>query len=426
MEVLRFGSSFCALLGHHWHTERKGGHSEPVLVVSAVVSIVDVKIKIMSKPETKKVEETEPEEAPGAVVDPPPPETADSYPSPEDPEVTEVSVPHQMTDDSSLESGEEEPTAGDHQGDQEEAVEQPKKPKAKKLQINPDFKDVQDTGKWGSVSRKEIAIVVGVVAIILIAAAVVVALLLTKGGDDPVPNQESAAPTAAPTTYNSVFRSVDEKYNALLGLVGEHAVTQGLLETLPATAADLYKSFGATAGMPPVIQAASWVIYHDESNKIEEFGDRFALASIYFSTKGDNWIADEYWLSDRSVCDWAGVRCSIIPGVYKVEEIDLSSNNLNGEAPVTLALLRHLSVVWLNDNELRGAIPGEVFGSLPVLQFLYLQDNQFTGEIPVSLLDSGSLGKYLLRMNFVRSFGGHKSDTAVSRSQRRSTSTVTS
>jgi len=274
--------------------------------------------------------------------------------------------------------------------------------KQTKRQKNPLFKDVQETGKWGSVSKKEVFIVIGVVTSILVAIVVVVAVLLARPADDGASAANADGPGRSGPANSSKpeipeFNSFFEKYGALLEAIGSNELTAGYVEILPADAVDLRVL--AKESTDPVVQAAMWLSYQDEVDSVWEMPYRFALASIYFATGGNSeeggWTSDTNWLSPtKSVCGWERVRCSGVYGEEHLDELDLSSNNLSGEIPVTAALLTDLNALWLNDNSLTGPIPGDIFGSLPELSILYLQDNDFSGTIPgEALLSNNSLGK---------------------------------
>ncbi len=53
-----------------------------------------------------------------------------------------------------------------------------------------------------------------------------------------------------------------------------------------------------------------------------------ALVDLYNATDGDNWIRNNGWLSDYSVCDWEHVSCTTINGQQHVRDLWLNNNNL--------------------------------------------------------------------------------------------------
>jgi hypothetical protein len=270
-----------------------------------------------------------------------------------------------------------------------------------------DAKDLDDTGKWGSITKKEKIIVASCGGLILVAIAVVVGVMVAgtsnKGGGggaspstgDNMNSTTSLPPSAAP----EAFETADDKYASLLNLLNGNPLTRNSTLQLPGFLREL-DSVNDAAEHDPTVKAAKWVMLVDTANMfVDQLRDRFALASIYYGNNGENWLESDGWLSNDHVCRWGGeaneqVKCSINAesGHEVVNELDLSANNLTGTVPSTMALLTTLKGIWLRENGLSGNIPGEVFGSLPKLIILYLQDNNFEGEIPISLLDSGSLG----------------------------------
>jgi hypothetical protein len=61
-----------------------------------------------------------------------------------------------------------------------------------------------------------------------------------------------------------------------------------------------------------------------------------------------------------------------------VTEVDLQSNNLQGEIPPEILQLQSLKVLRLNNNQLKGEIPVQL-ARLTNLEELYLNDNQLEG-----------------------------------------------
>lgn len=259
---------------------------------------------------------------------------------------------------------------------------------------NASFKDVEKTGMWGKISKVEFFIVLlSVVAIVI--AVVVVAVVLTLRASA---SSDTLAPTAAPTILSvekDRFVSVEQKYGALLDILGSNTFTSEYVELLPASYGELKVTPIIPGTTDPVVRAAKWVIEEDSNSVVSYLSDRFALAALFYFTNGEGWFDNANWLSNENVCSWARITC-VGYGAQTLDELDLSSNNLVGELPNALALLSTVGVLWFNDNELGGSIPGGILGSLPRLFILYLQDNYFIGAIPESLLDSGTLRKLVV------------------------------
>ena len=152
---------------------------------------------------------------------------------------------------------------------------------------------------------------------------------------------------------------------------------------------------------------------------------RYALAALYYSTNGDEWLKRENWLSyECHECDWYAYHSS---GIYEVPETQenlmynetsgpcgpdyiyglyhtsdpllgdssllqqdgygtfqhlwLLSNNLQGELPDELYLLSSLRSISLDRNNLKGTI-SPLLGNLQNLEALALYTNKLTGSIP--------------------------------------------
>jgi hypothetical protein len=65
---------------------------------------------------------------------------------------------------------------------------------------------------------------------------------------------------------------------------------------------------------------------------------RYALATLYYSTKGESWTRSDKWLSNADVCDW-----------YQYEDTTINCTSLGAVAPLSLP-----------NNSLSGAIPAEI------------------------------------------------------------------
>ena len=104
--------------------------------------------------------------------------------------------------------------------------------------------------------------------------------------------------------------------------------------------------------------------------------DSMALVDLYNSTNGPGWEDHSNWLKGP-VETWHGIYLVDT----RVNEIDLSFNNLNGKIPASIGNLTALGTLNLFSNQLSGSIPS----SLPPLYFLDLGENQLSGSIPGSL-----------------------------------------
>jgi Leucine-rich repeat (LRR) protein len=129
---------------------------------------------------------------------------------------------------------------------------------------------------------------------------------------------------------------------------------------------------------------------------------RYAMATLYYSTDGDLWSMNDRWLTDTNECSWfskAGLGACRLTN--EIKNLELDYNNLNGYLPPELAFLSNsLERVVLHGGpteSLDGSIPSE-FGYLTNLRLFYLPNNALTGVIPTEL---GRLEK-LQQINFAQ------------------------
>ena len=109
--------------------------------------------------------------------------------------------------------------------------------------------------------------------------------------------------------------------------------------------------------------------------------DRAVLQAFHKATHGPDWSRNDNWLSCRPLGEWYGV---VTDAFGRVRGLELSSNQLTGRLPASLAKLTRLRLLDLNDNELSGEIP-PCLGNLRELEGLCLARNRLSGEVPASL-----------------------------------------
>jgi len=117
--------------------------------------------------------------------------------------------------------------------------------------------------------------------------------------------------------------------------------------------------------------------------------DSLALVDLYKATNGTNWKNNTNWLTNKPLNVWFGVTLdTVYGGAYRVREIDLGANNLTGSISPNIfestSSLNALSVCYLNNNLIEGAIPEGLLGSGCL--FIDLSNNLFSGEIPTPTL----------------------------------------
>jgi Leucine-rich repeat (LRR) protein len=113
---------------------------------------------------------------------------------------------------------------------------------------------------------------------------------------------------------------------------------------------------------------------------------RYAMATLYYSTMGSNWVNQEGWLTDSDECLWFN-NVTVSPCNFNgdLQFIVLDDNLLGGTIPSELALLSNsLLLIDLSSNEISSSIPTEL-GNLILLDWLDLYSNFLTGTIPTEI-----------------------------------------
>jgi hypothetical protein len=166
----------------------------------------------------------------------------------------------------------------------------------------------------------------------------------------------------------------------------------------------------------PQGKATTWLLTQDERNVCPDepkILQRWALAVVYFSTGGDDWlqcsgspsatdacgsvapfIEKERFLNTSNECEWAGISC--MTGC--VTEVEFEKNNLAGTIPTEIALLSDLAILGMEQGNLTSTIPTEI-GLMTNLIFLDLDYNVLTGSLTSELLSLSSLTQLDLNNN---------------------------
>ncbi len=87
--------------------------------------------------------------------------------------------------------------------------------------------------------------------------------------------------------------------------------------------------------------------------------ERTALTALYEATGGADWKIDDGWLGDGALDKWLRVTTD---EDGRVTDLDLGSNQLNGEIPAELGNLSRLELLYISDNDLTGALPQSLTG----------------------------------------------------------------
>ena len=260
---------------------------------------------------------------------------------------------------------------------------------------------------------KRVACVVGVV---LVALAIALAVSLTR----PKKSTETMAPTFAPTFGPPPQEIID--------LIAPVSFDGG---------ESLFDPFS------PQSEAARWLAKNAElaSYSDQRKLQRYALATFYFSTNGDEWASRQEWISlNLDECtDWwvkeseeNKIECDANDAITllvveenqlagtlpdeiallsnSLAELKLEKNEIGGTLPSTLGLMSRLRDLELDENKFTGLIPSEL-GLMTTLEDFRVDENDLTGSIPPEIASMVSLDNLGLKSN---KFVGTISPTMIS------------
>ncbi len=116
---------------------------------------------------------------------------------------------------------------------------------------------------------------------------------------------------------------------------------------------------------------------------------RYALASFFFSTHGEDWFFKSGWLTDADECSW--YSRSPLPSCNRegqIQNLEIEYNNINGALPPELGLLSNsIERLVLRGGPAsftEGFIPSEL-GLLTRMSLFSVRGNRFSGSIPTEL-----------------------------------------
>ncbi|KAL3939029.1 MAG: hypothetical protein SGBAC_006176 [Bacillariaceae sp.] len=199
-----------------------------------------------------------------------------------------------------------------------------------------------------------------VVLVLVGGAAIAGALLNSDSSDTPLPtpgNAPTNKPSIAATDAPRDLGRLDDVLEALLPLSTREVMTD------------------SSSAQHMALQ---WLALSDPAQldpEDENLSERYLVALLYFSTKGDNWFTSDNYLSGRSVCDWKGIICTTAsPSGTKERVLSIQLGKKTLPLPLLSSLLLTILlsfILKIERNNLAGTIPNEI-ASFSSLQRLYL------------------------------------------------------
>jgi len=263
---------------------------------------------------------------------------------------------------------------------------------------NEDGNDENGRKMRSRIGPMQVAIGIVVVVIIVVVGAVVGVTQATKNSDsngDPKTadaTDGSSNSLATPNPTNGI------NANATTATIPSSSSS----ESFPPFSTNLhFLTLQAVRNAPssPQARANAWMMQDPQLNTYSEQRQlqRFALATIFFSTSGNDWARSDDWLSyELDECLWynaamADMETSDINNElfpcdenYHILNLNLSDNGLNGLLPVELFFFPALTSLDLSFNGLRGTAP-TMFAGAQYLQRMVLSGNRLTGQFTAEL-----------------------------------------
>lgn len=179
----------------------------------------------------------------------------------------------------------------------------------------------------------------GAILLVLVAVAIALALVLPP---EPVPEPTTPEPTTPelmnPETMIPEQTTPEPTSPAPTTQVPTTHIEQDLMDFLSSASSDGGVDLATPA--TPQNKAYEWLAGNSD---LADFTDqdklqRYALATLYFSTKGDTWNRRDFWLSDEDACfsPWYGLECT---SDGEVTGLDNWENDLIGTLPPEIGML---------------------------------------------------------------------------------------
>jgi hypothetical protein len=185
-------------------------------------------------------------------------------------------------------------------------------------------------------------------------------------------------PTDAPSRLDAFPPTLDPTTLAPTDAPTATEVTQRFIDGLPQYSLKL----AAANASSPQAKALDWLRkdpnYYKYHN-IYRLNQRYALAVLYYSTRGHSWNNRTGWLSGDDECGWyTDWLFKICDESFRLHTLWLRPNGLDGPIPAELELLTDITQMVLI-GDLRGAIPSAPWRPGARICRLYVSRFKFAG-----------------------------------------------
>lgn len=139
----------------------------------------------------------------------------------------------------------------------------------------------------------------------------------------------------------------------------------------------------------PQNQALTWLAGSPNFSSLTDAQkiQRYALATFFYSTEGEQWSVKNLWLSEENECSWFSRSNTPCDGAGSFIDLSLGFNQVGGILPPEIGLLTALQSLSLSGDTaivLSGTLTSEI-GRLTALTTLSLRANALQGPLPASL-----------------------------------------
>ncbi|KAL3939605.1 MAG: hypothetical protein SGBAC_005699 [Bacillariaceae sp.] len=247
--------------------------------------------------------------------------------------------------------------------------------------------------------------------LVLVPASVAIVLFITGQNGETAPRAvnpnftfPTRAPTIPPTNLNGTMDGASEAPSpgpppivgpiptlqpTVFDPVMDDPVTEDLLFRLLASVS-VDNGEALRNRRSPQFAALEWLRSPAGFNGVSNdaiFLQRYALATLYYSTAGESWAASDLWLSDADECDWFSSGGSLLcNNEGMITALALTNNGLNGKLPNEIGILSRLETIMLSGNtNLTGPVPRS-FQNLSNLQNIFIEGTGLSA-LPPNICD---------------------------------------